>query len=81
MIQARLYNLPLFGFWRPYVKEVIYRYLDYGDLHFGFARVKCRDCGHEFLLPLSCKRRHFLPIMFKNRLWNSENGYGYTKRF
>ena len=30
-----------YGFWRPYVKEVIYRYLDCGDLHFGFARVKC----------------------------------------
>ncbi|MDA3787183.1 MAG: transposase zinc-binding domain-containing protein, partial [Desulfobacula sp.] len=25
---------------------VIYKYLDCGDLHFGFARVKCEDCGH-----------------------------------
>jgi len=23
---------------------VIYRYLDCGDLHNGFARVKCKDC-------------------------------------
>jgi hypothetical protein len=30
-----------FGFWRPYVTDVIQRYLDCGDLHFGFARVKC----------------------------------------
>ena len=43
-----------FGFWRAYVMDVIRRYLDCGDLHFGFARVKCEDCGHEFLLvPLS----------------------------
>ncbi|MCX5824414.1 MAG: hypothetical protein NTY86_13145 [Deltaproteobacteria bacterium] len=31
-----------YGFWRPYVEQEIYRYLDYGDLHNGFARVKCR---------------------------------------
>ena len=48
-----------FGFWRPYVTDVIQRYLDCGDLHFGFARVKCEDCGHEYLLADSCKRRHF----------------------
>jgi hypothetical protein len=29
-----------YGFWLSYVKEVIYRYLDCGDLLFGFARVK-----------------------------------------
>ncbi len=47
-----------YGFWRPYVMEVIDRYLECGDLHCGFARVKCEDCGHEYLLPFSCKRRH-----------------------
>jgi hypothetical protein len=52
-----------FGFWRPYVMDVIQRYLDCGDLHFGFARVKCEDCGHEYLLAFSCKRRHFLSIL------------------
>jgi hypothetical protein len=31
-----------YGFWQPYVEQVIYRYLDCGDLHNGFARVKCR---------------------------------------
>jgi hypothetical protein len=30
-----------YGFWRPYVEQVIYRYLDCGDLYSGFARVKC----------------------------------------
>ena len=36
-----------YEFWRPYVQQVIYRYLDCGDIHNGFARVKCKDCGHE----------------------------------
>lgn len=43
-----------YGFWRPYVEQVIYRYLDCGDLHNGFARVKCKDCDHTmkvFLYP------------------------------
>ena len=35
-----------YGFWRSYVERVIYRYLDCGDLHNGFARVKGKDCGH-----------------------------------
>jgi Transposase zinc-binding domain len=50
-----------YGFWRPYIEKVIYRYLDCGDLHNGFARVRCKDCGHEYLLAFSCKRRHFCP--------------------
>ena len=50
-----------YGFFRLYVRQVIYRYLDCGILHNGFARVKCGDCGHEYLLAYSCKRRHFCP--------------------
>jgi len=49
------------GFFRSYVRQVIYRYLYCGILHNGFARVKCGDCGHEYLLAFSCKRRHFCP--------------------
>jgi len=26
-----------YGFWRPYVPQVLYRYLDCGDIHNGFA--------------------------------------------
>ena len=59
-----------YGFWRPYVEQVISRYLDCGDIHNGFAWVKCKDCGVEFLLAFSCKRRHthlhedkFLPLL------------------
>jgi hypothetical protein len=28
-----------YGFWRPYVEQVIYHYLDCGDLHNSFARL------------------------------------------
>ena len=45
-----------YGFWRPYLQKVIDRYLDCGDLHHGFARVKCRDCQHEYLLAFVLKR-------------------------
>jgi ribosomal protein S27E len=59
---------PRYGFWRPYVTDVIYRYLECGDLHFGFARVKCQECGHEYLLAYSCKRRHFCPSCHQKRV-------------
>jgi len=31
-----------YGFWRPHIEQVIYRYLDCGDLHNGFAPVKSK---------------------------------------
>jgi hypothetical protein len=45
-----------YGFFRPYIKDVIYRYLDCGDLHLGFARVRCESCGtrHDLLVILAC---------------------------
>lgn len=47
---------------------MIYRYLDCGILHNGFARVRCGDCCHEFLLAFSCKRRHFCPSCHQKRV-------------
>jgi hypothetical protein len=44
-----------YGFWRPYVDQVIYLNLDCGDLRNDFARVKCKDFGHAYLLAFSCK--------------------------
>ena len=32
------------------------------------ARVKCEECGHEFLLAFSCKRRHFCPSCHQKRV-------------
>ncbi|HDR15672.1 MAG TPA: IS91 family transposase, partial [Desulfobacteraceae bacterium] len=57
-----------YGFFRPYVRSVIYRFLDYGILHNGFARVRCGECGHEYLLAFSCKRRHFCPSCHQKRV-------------
>jgi len=57
-----------YGFWRSYVRDVIYRYLDCGDLNCGFARVRCDQCGHEYLLAFSCKRRHFCPSCHQKRV-------------
>jgi hypothetical protein len=37
-----------YGFFRPYVRDVIYRYLNCGDLRLGFARVRC---GTGFDIP------------------------------
>ena len=68
---VRIYNEHFsrqYGFWRPYVEQVIYRYLDCGNLRNGFARVKCKDCGHEYLLAFSCKRRHFCPSCHQKRM-------------
>lgn len=57
-----------YGFFRPYVRKVIYRFLDCGILQSGFARVRCGDCDHEFLLAFSCKRRHFCPSCHQKRV-------------
>lgn len=40
-----------YGYWRSHILDVIYDYLDCGNLHLGFARVKCEDCNKEYLLP------------------------------
>ncbi len=34
-----------YGFYRPYVGQVMLRYLDGRDLKNGFARVQCEHCG------------------------------------
>ncbi|MDW7730712.1 MAG: transposase zinc-binding domain-containing protein, partial [Bacillota bacterium] len=46
----------------------MYKYLECGDPHFGFARVKCEDCNHEYLLAFSCKCRHFCPSCHQKRV-------------
>jgi len=46
---------------RPYLKEVMIRYLACGDLHAGFVRLLCQSCSRNFLLAYSCKRRYFCP--------------------
>jgi len=42
-------------------------FLECGDLHAGFARVRCGECGNEYLLAYSCKGRHFCPSCHQKR--------------
>jgi ribosomal protein S27E len=51
----------IYGFWRGFVDNVINAYLDCGRFEAGFARVKCSDCGDEFLVATSCQKRGFCP--------------------
>jgi len=57
-----------YGFYRPYLRSVIYRYLDCVVLRNGFAQVQCGECGHEYLLAFSSKRRHFCPSCHQKRV-------------
>jgi hypothetical protein len=51
------------GFFRPVVDKVVEEYLRRGDLHEGFARVRCTnpECRHEYLLAFSCRGCWFCP--------------------
>ena len=46
-----------FGFLRAIVRDTVYRFLDCGILKSGFARARCKSCGFEFVVGLSCKAR------------------------
>jgi hypothetical protein len=46
---------------------VIGQFMECGLMDFGFVRVRCGDCGHELLLPFSCKTRGFCPSCAKKR--------------
>lgn len=50
-----------YGFYRPVISHVVRKFLECGDLHQGFARVRCPDCHHEYLLAYSCRGRWFCP--------------------
>ncbi|MBT8362718.1 MAG: hypothetical protein HKP41_05775 [Desulfobacterales bacterium] len=50
-----------YGFYRLVISHVVRKYLECGDLHQGFARIKCPDCQHEYLLAFSCRGRWFCP--------------------
>jgi ribosomal protein S27E len=56
-----------YGFWRPYLKDVMVRYLACGDFHEGFARIRCEKCGTERILAYSSKRRYLCPSCHQKR--------------
>ncbi len=50
-----------YGFYRPVISHVVRKYLECGDLHQGFAKIKCPDCHHQMILAFSCRGRWFCP--------------------
>ena len=48
--------------------SVLERFLECGDLHCGFARMRCAECGHDRLLAFSCKTRYFCPSCHQKRV-------------
>ncbi len=50
-----------YGFYPPVISHVVRKYLECGDLHQGFARIKCPDCHHQLILAYSCRGRWFCP--------------------
>ena len=59
------------GYLRRCVEPAVHRYLDCGIFDQGFARVRCPDCRHEFLVAFSCKLRGLCPSCHQKRelLW------------
>lgn len=56
-----------YGYFRPVIQEVVEKYLDCGNPKCGFARIRCGDCGSEFLLHFSCYGRGFCPSCHAKR--------------
>ena len=44
------------------------RYLECGILAHGFARARCADCGHDFIIAYSCKGRGVCPSCTTRRM-------------
>ncbi|NBB95964.1 MAG: IS91 family transposase [Planctomycetes bacterium] len=55
------------GHWRPVYDKAARHFLKCGDLKYGFARVRCPDCRHEFFVAFSCKQRCICPSCSQKR--------------
>jgi hypothetical protein len=51
-----------------YVEREFRRYLECGILAYGFARARCPDRGHDFLVAFSCKGRGLCPSCNARRM-------------
>jgi len=51
-----------------YVERKLRRYLECGILAYGFARARCPECGHDFLVAFSCKGRGVCPSCNARRM-------------
>jgi hypothetical protein len=56
-----------YGFWRPVIARTVEKFLTCGDLHEGFARVRCPKCRYEFFVAFSCRRRCLCPSCHQKR--------------
>jgi ribosomal protein S27E len=56
-----------YGPWRRIIGDVTRRFLRCGDLHYGFARVRCPDCHHEMFVAFSCQQRCLCPSCHQKR--------------
>jgi hypothetical protein len=45
-----------------YIEKELRNFVACADLSRGFARLRCKDCGFERLLPFSCKNRGICPL-------------------
>jgi len=50
-----------YGVLRGVIPEVVDKFMQCGGFAKGFARVRCDECSHEYLLAFSCKGRWFCP--------------------
>jgi hypothetical protein len=75
-----------YGFFRPVISHIVRKYLECGDLEQGFARVRCPDCHHEYLLAFSCRGRWFCPSCHGKKVvqfgshYRSKMSHGGNKR-
>jgi len=51
-----------------YVKKAFRKYLECGIFANGFARARCDDCGHDYLVAFSCKGRGVCPSCNTRRM-------------
>jgi len=51
-----------------YAERELRRYLECGILAYGFARARCGECGHDFLVAYSCKGRGVCPSCNARRM-------------
>jgi hypothetical protein len=52
----------------PHAERELRRYLECGILAYGFARARCSEWGHDFLVAFSCKGRGVCPSCTARRM-------------
>jgi hypothetical protein len=51
-----------------FVEQAFRKYLECGVFAHGFARARCGDCGHDFIVAFSCKGRGVCPSCCTRRM-------------